>query len=389
MHIELLKDVEEFSKMKGVWEALCEELGDSVTAFSSFVWYETWWRHYSAKATLNVVAMWEADKLVGVAPLMVRRVTIHGLPTKVVCFIENNQSPHNDFIVLPSVRELFLREVMRILSEQRTITKWDAIVFNKLPVTSANYHMLVKILDETGVKWRQEQPMDSPYLIPSGTWMEFLAGRSTKTRKTLRNIQNSMHKAGEVSVRNIRTWEEFLQLMNDVYFVGKQSWTGKIGDSLVSPVNKAFFSDLAQITAAKGWMSLWTLYLNGKMIALEFHLRANGKEHAIRGHYLPEFATLSPGTFLELNILKNAFEEADRVQKYDFCGNADSYKRRWTEDSVPHMAVMAFSNGIYSRFVAFHEAKTVPLLRRVFPQNFWNHKFFKLCGISTSRVNVK
>ena len=389
MHIELLTEIEEFSKIQEAWEALCDDLGDSVSAFASFVWYKTWWRHYSAKATLNVIVMWEADKLVGIAPLMVRKVTIHGLPSTVVCFIENNQSPHNDFIVLPAVRELFLREIVRILFEQITSTRWDAIAFNKLPATSANYRMLVKILDEAGMNWRQEQPLDSPYLTPSGNWIEFLASRSTKTRKTLRNIQNSIHKAGEVSVRNIRTWDEFQRVRDDVYFVAKQSWTEKIGDSLASPANEAFFNDLAQVTSAKGWLSLWTLYLNGKMIAIEFHLRAYGKEHAMRGHYLPEFASLSPGTFLEMNIIKNAFEEADRVQKYDFCGIADSYKRRWTDESVPHMAVMAFSNGIYSRFVAFHEAKTVPLLRQVFPQSFWNHKFFKICGINTNRLNIK
>lgn len=389
MHIELLKEAGEFIKIKGAWEALCDDLGDSVSAFSSFAWHETWWRHYSAEAKLNVIAMWEDDKLVGIAPLMIRRVTIHGLPSTAVCFIGNNQSPHYDFIVLPSFRELFLREVLRILYNRITMTNWDVIVFNKLPVTSVNYSILVKTLDEAGVKWRQEQPMDSPYLIPSGSWMNFLARLSTKTRKTLRNIQNSIHKAGEVSVKNIRTWDEFLQVKDDVYFVAKQSWTEKIGDSLASPKNEAFFNDLAQFTAAKGWLSLWTLYLNGKMIAIEFHVRAYDKEHAMRGHYLPEFAALSPGTFLELNIIKNAFEETDKVQKYDFCGNADTYKRRWTADSVPHMAVMAFSGGVYSRLVAFHESKTVPLLRRIFPQSFWNHTFFKACGISTSRVNVE
>jgi hypothetical protein len=90
-----------------------------------------------------------------------------------------------------------------------------------------------------------------------------------------------------------------------------------------------------------------------------------------------------------MNIIKNAFEEADRVQKYDFCGIADCYKRRWTVDSVPHMAIAVFSDGIYSRFVAFHEAITVPLLRRIFPKDFWSHKFFKICGINTNRLNVK
>ena len=388
MHVEILQDVKELSKLGVAWEALCDDLGDSVTAFASFAWYETWWRHFSAGAALNVIVMWEADRLVGIAPLMLRHATIHGLSATVVCFIENNQSPHNDFIVVPAFRESFLRAVMRFLFEQITVAAWDVIVLNKLPVTSANYRTLIKILDETGMQWRQEQVLDSRYLIPGGSWDEFLAGRTPRTRKSFRNIQNRMHNAGAVSVRNIRTWEEFQQVREEAYNVARQSWAEEAGDSIASPANLVFFDDLARIAAAKGWLSLWTLSLNGRIVSIEFHLRANGKVHAMRGHYLPEFAFLSPGTFLEMQILKSTFEEAHRVKKYDL-GNFYSYKRKWTPDSEPHMVISVFNDRFYSRFLAFHESFTVPMLIRVFPRGFWRHNIFRKLGINTNRLNIR
>jgi hypothetical protein len=387
MQIELVKEAVEFFNIKRAWEALSDALGDSVSVFASFAWYETWWRHYSAGAVLNMFVMWDADRLVGIAPLMLRRATVHGLPATVVCFIENNLSLHNDFIVLPAVRELFLKEVLRYLFEHHA--QWDAIVLNNLPPTSVNYVTLVKILDETGRKWRQNPTwFDSPYLIPSGTWAEYLANRTTRTRKSLRNIQNSMSKAGEVSVRNIRTWEEFLSVRNDIFTITRQSWAGKTGDTLASPANEAFLEDLARSAAAKGWLSVWALYLNGKMIAIEFHLRANGKEHAMRGHYLPEYADLSPGTFLEMQIIKSIFEDVDRLQKYDFGGSFENYKRKWTDDSISHRAVWVFGDRIYSRFIAFHETITVPLLRRFLPQKLWNNRVFRICGINPNRFDT-
>jgi len=266
-------------------------------------------------------------------------------------------------MVVPASRELFLREVMRFLVEETT--QWDVIIFNNLPVSSPNHAALVKILDEAGINWHQERTFKSPYLVLSGMWTDYLASRTPRTRKTLRNIQNNMHKAGEVSARNIRTWEEFQQVREDLFFVAKHSWTEEIGDSLATSVNEAFFDDLARSAAAKGWLSVWTLRLNGKMIAFEFHLKACGKDHAMRGSYLPEFAHLSPGTYLEMQILKNAFEDSEKVQRYDFGGSFDSYKRKWTDDAVPHCAISVFNDSMYSRFVTFHETKTVPLAKRV------------------------
>jgi len=388
MQIILVKEAEEFANIKSAWEVLCDELSDNVTAYSSFEWYNAWWHHYSAGEPPLIITLWDAGKLVGIAPLMLRRATVHGLPVTAVCFMENNQSPHNDSIVMPAFRELFLREVMRVLSELTGKARWDVAFFNKLPITSANYEVLLKLLTDDGRKWRRQQVLDSRYLIPSGSWPEFLASRTSRTRKTLRNIQNSMQKAGVVSVRNIRTWEEFQQVREEVYSVAKQSWTEMHGDSIASRANEAFFDDLSLGVARKGWLSLWTLHLNGKMIAVEYHLRAYGKEHAMRGHYLPEFASLSPGTFLEMQILKNTFEEMDRVQKYDL-GNFYDYKRKWTDHSEPHMAVSVFNNQLYSRFIALNETVTVPLLSRIIPQKFWGNILFKRCGINTNRLNIK
>ena len=150
-----------------------------------------------------------------------------------------------------------------------------------------------------------------------------------------------------------------------MYSVAKQSWTEEIGDSLATPANEAFFDALASRAAEKGWLSLWTLHLNDRMIAFEFHLKGCGKEHAMRGSYLPDFASLSPGTYLEMQILKDAFEEPEKVLKYDFGGCFDKYKRKWTDDATSHAELSIFNDNMYSRIVAFHEKRTVPLVKRV------------------------
>jgi CelD/BcsL family acetyltransferase involved in cellulose biosynthesis len=388
MRLELLKEPAALPGIRAAWEALCDELGDSVTAYASYDWHETWWRHYSDAATLQILALWDAGSLVGIAPLMLRRVSVHGLPATALCFIGNSQSLNNDFIVRPADRELFLGELVRYFFGHPE--HWQLMVLKNLPSTSANYAALVKVLDASGKTWRQKQTsIDSPYLHPSGSWEDYLASRTTRTRKGLRNIQNNLRKAGEVSVRNIRTRDEFLDVEEEVFAVARQSWTEGGGDSLASPGNREFFHDLALVCAARGWLSLWTLSLDGRMIAVEFHLRAFGKEHAMRGHYLPEFAALSPGAYLELQILKHAFEEPERVGVYDFCGSFERYKRKWTDSYVAHCDLEIFGDSARARLVAAHENALVPLLQRALPPGFWNGRLFKICGINTRRMDIK
>lgn len=384
MQIELVYNPADFARLESDWDGLCAELPAASSAFTSFSWYQTWWRHYAGTAKLQIVTLREDGKLVGIAPLMQKRVTLHGLPAMALGFIENNLSLNNDFIVHPRIRERFLGELLRYLRDRRD---WDVLVFRNMPESSENRRRLLDLFARSRTKSLQNSTwFDSPYLVPSGSWEEYLASRSARTRKTLRNIANSMEKAGDVQVRQIQRWEDFLAIRDELFEVTRQSWAASSGDPFSSTDSEDFFQDLTEVAAEKGWLSLWTLQLDGKIIAIEYHLRAFGKEHAMRGHYLPEFASLSPGTYLETQILRHVFTEQERVTLYDFGGSFENYKRKWTGSCLPHHDLLAFNHRFYARLLAFHEMTAVPLLRSLLPQDFWNSRFFRMCGVNTRRL---
>ncbi|HJV66338.1 MAG TPA: GNAT family N-acetyltransferase [Geomonas sp.] len=383
--INVVYNPADFSALENEWEALCEELAEEITVFASFQWYWTWWRHYAGEAALHLVVMRVGGKLVGIAPLMRRRAKIHGLPATILCFIENNLSLHNELIVLPAYREEFLQELLRQLHEDAG--SWDAVVFRNLPESSPNRLLLTELLEGFGNRYLQNPAwLQSPYLVPGGSWEEYLASRTLRARKSLRNIRNSVHNAGSAEVRRIRGKEEFRAVRDDFFEVTRKSWAGNSGDPLSTADNEVFYHELADLAAEKGWLSAWTLRLDGRTIAVEFHLRAFGKEHAMRGHYLPEFASLSPGTYLEMEILRQVFEEPERPGLYDFGGAFDDYKRKWTQSGVPHVDLLVFNGRPYSRLLGFHESTAVPYLRQAFPKDFWNNRLFRLCGINTRRM---
>lgn len=361
---EVVDDPGDFPGLETEWDRLSEKLAGHITVFASYLWYQTWWQFYGADAKLHLFTMWQADNLLGIAPLMWKKSSLHGLPVRTAGFIQNNQSLHNDFLVIPQFRAIFLEKMLQSLFSLSQW--WDVLYFRNLSTISDNYKSIAETLDREGRSWRQQpNATNSPYLVPTESWEDYYAKRSKRTRKNLKNIQNKINHAGKVSVKNFRTLEEFLACKEELFEVARQSWSEGVKDSLGSPANKDFYESLAQKAAAKGWLSIWVLYLDDRMIAVEFHLKAHGKEHAMRGHYLPEFAHLSPGTYLEAAILKHVFEEQERLQVYDFCGSFDSYKKKWTETSVPHCDLFAFQEKIYSQCAMIHEFKLVPGAKKV------------------------
>jgi CelD/BcsL family acetyltransferase involved in cellulose biosynthesis len=361
---EILKGPDSFSKIEHGWENLCELLDDDLSVFATFTWYKNWWKYYGADRDLHLFTMWQGENLIGLAPLMWRRASFHGLPVRMIGFMENNQSLHNDFIVSPEFRTIFLQKMIQLLFDQSS--RWDILFLRNISTLSSNLCPLMEHLNKQGMKWEFSRTIyNSPYLIPSGTWADYLAGRSNRTRRNLRNIKNRMHRAGAVSVKNIRTWEEFVLYKEDIFEVAQKSWSEKDGDSLGSPLNRDFFESLAYDAAAKGWLSIWTLHLDEKMIAVEFHLKAYGKEHAMRGHYHPDFGSLSPGTYLEMMILENVFDTSEKPEIYDLCGCFENYKRKWTETSVQHGDLFIFKDRAYSNFVHFNKFRVVPFMRKV------------------------
>lgn len=360
---EVFTELGAFSTLKAAWEGLCDAV-DDVTVFSSCAWCQSWWEAFGAGSKLHLFTMWQGDKLVGIAPLMAGKTSFHSLPVKTIGFIQDHQnhSLHNDFVVLPEYRKVFLQRLVQSLFEQTAI--WDVLYFRNIATLSENYQPLSGVLDAAGRSWQQRAtPFDSPYLTPVESWDEYFAKMTRINRKNLKNLHNKMHKAGEVCVRNIRTWVEFQACRDELYEVAKNSWSGERGVSIAALNNRGFIESLARSAADKGWLSIWTLSLDGKMIALEFHLRAFGREHALYGHYHQEFASLSPGTYLEMAILRHIHAEEETVQVYDFSGAFDSYKKRWTKTCVPHCDILIFKDRVYSSYIKFQEFRLVPFLR--------------------------
>uniref|UniRef100_C6DZW3 Putative cellulose biosynthesis (CelD) protein n=1 Tax=Geobacter sp. (strain M21) TaxID=443144 RepID=C6DZW3_GEOSM len=367
---EIVQDPKRLAALKPEWDALFATMDADRSVFMSHLWYDCWWRHFGKKAELFLLVLRRRGETVGIAPLMRRRLTLHGLPVRGLVFVANGNSLHNDLLVRGEDRDEVLEELARFLCEERV--GWQYIELHHFPAVSPNCAGFAAALARRNVPVRLFSSYDSPFLEVRGGWQQFISSRSQRVRKTLRNIANTMERSGVVEVSEVTDWDGYMSVREDVLRIARNSWTHRVGDSLAHPLNGPFFEELAYGAAKAGWLSLWLLRLDGKAVAFEYHLRGCGKEHALRGSYDEEFHRLSPGAFLETEILKRIFSEPHVVERYDFGGSFDDYKKRWSDSSLDHATICAFNKGAYCRLAAFHELAIVDTARRL--RNLWRKR---------------
>lgn len=360
--IEEVRDHGRFLELKPEWDLLAARLGGEASVFMSHYWHDCWWRHFGGHGELHVLVLRRGGRALGIAPLMRRRFSLYGIPVRGICFPENGNTLHNDFVIDPAGREELLAGLLGHL--YRDSAAWDLLHLHRMPADSRNLAVLLRLLEERGEGGRHVRSVyASPYLDLAGGWQTFHAGRSARVRKTLRNIGNTLHRAGRPVVVRVRSWEEFLEHREAFFRVARRSWTHKLGDSLATPVNRAFFEELAQKAAREDGLRAWLLMLDGRPAAFEFHLRGFGKEHALRASFDEELAHLSPGAFLETELLKELFDEPGGVARFDFGGSCNPYKKRWSDRARELVLLQAFNRRSYSRLCSFHAATLIPFLR--------------------------
>jgi hypothetical protein len=70
---------------------------------------------------------------------------------------------------------------------------------------------------------------------------------------------------------------------------------------------REFFQELTRRAVRNSWLSLWSLRLNGRLVALEYQLRSHGQVHALWSGDAPAYRTFQPRNALQMLILRRLF----------------------------------------------------------------------------------
>lgn len=302
-----------------LWERLAAS--DDPPPFQTWGWARTWLEHLGAGGEPWLALV--GEPAAGLLPLFLRRV--RGL--RILSLIGHGTS---DYLgPLGAARDpAALFAIGRQLRAHAR--RFDLVDLLSLHADDAQRGALAQGL-AGGARERVYERC--PYVRVEGSWEQYLATRSTRQRKHIKQFTRRLDDAKLVVASEPATAALFEELVE----VERSSWKWDQGlSALRDPRRRAFLREL--LTGQRVRHELWTCRENARLDAFAIVLRAA----RTRYYYLPTHRTAAPGVgnLLLLALLRDSFQTG--VAEFDFLQGDEAYKAKWANaERTAHQLVAA------------------------------------------------
>lgn len=316
-----------------------ETNGIQGTAFSMREWFDAWLKAFGGKrAGIWKMNMTDFQEEHGI-PYRVEDLRIGIVTVKIATGASNDHTPRFDILgVISQSGRVFTSMMAELnvsmlrfdfLSEQTNLLK----IFRKDPL-GLNYHI--------------EFCEDSPYVNCNLSWDTYWAGLG-ETRNLWSRKERKLLKEYDVLFECHMNWQDVMPRLDKIYEVEASGWKGREGTAIKQSANTLeFYNTCVRHWAETNMLRLFTLSLNGVIVAFQINVLYNGVLTQLKVGYDEGYAKQSPGQVLQLQLLRWAFEQSD-VCVYDMLGGggkAEETKRKWATDVEPLYSVYIYRNSL-------------------------------------------
>lgn len=360
MRVSRIDTFPAFESLAPAWRAVATESGQT-SPFLSHEWFGCCWRAAPPDRRPELLLVEDSGGPVAMVPLVHWKGALHGLPVRFVGLVSAPDTAFADWLIVGRP-EPVIEAVMSDLAARRD---WDVMALNGLPISSPTLKALSGWLPGR-YRWQRVRSQRSPYLNTAGTWEEFWATTSQRFKKTVRNVRNRLAKTGTVAIEEHRSVALDSPAFADLLDVSARSWKAQRALAIANmPGMAQFFRELTVHASAQGWLRLWIMRLDGRAVATEYQLEADGRVHALRADIdasVPD--DLSPGTHLSAEIVRTLFGR-ETVYEYDMGPGDNEYKSRWARASHELARLRIFRPGAYGTLLHTVETRVVDTVRRL------------------------
>lgn len=297
------------------WGALHVGSTDA-TPFTSVGWARAWWPHYGRDAQPFLVTVRDGDRLVGLAPLVLRR---RG-PVRALDPIGMGPGDYWDVLAAPGHRVAVARAVARELRERSG--EWDVWRVRCLPPASP----VTTALAEAGLPVMVRRPIQAPAIELPGDFETYLAGLPGSHRRNLRRHLRRLDE-GDVRLREVADaaampaavarWQSFR---------GHQwSTAGKeINAEHLSQRFAAFVLDVLRELVPAGRALMWDFTVDDEVVGSYVNFVDADSFYWYLGGFDPSVASLGLGKIAIAHGIRTSIAAGRR--RYDFTRGDEPYK---------------------------------------------------------------
>lgn len=312
--IERIDDPARLAALAGDWSALWERC-PAATPFQASKWLLPWWRHLG-RGRVRTFAAWEGDRLVALAPGFTHRYL--GTPLVRWSLLGTGQTDYLDVLVEPG-HEPAGQAILDALAG--SLRGHEFLDLQQLPPSS----MLPELDIGAEHSWLTQEVCPALQLPPGPE--RLLESVPARTRENLCYYRRRLQRAGCARFE-VATEATLGELLDAVIRLHQARWRRRgLPGGFASTAVRRFHAEAVPGLLQQGWLRLYALRLDGRVIAAQYCLLCRGRMLYYLGGFDPAYAALSPGTLLTGHAMEEAVREG--ATEFDFLRGDERYKYAW------------------------------------------------------------
>jgi CelD/BcsL family acetyltransferase involved in cellulose biosynthesis len=215
-------------------------------------------------------------------------------------------------------------------------------------------------LQRVGYRVVHQPGPESPWLALPSSWEHLMSAVSRGLRGQVGRRRRALEGLGSLQLRVITGGQSLDRDLDLFLKLEASGWKGRLGTAILCGTDtERLYRGFAHSAAAQGWLRLYLLELDGQTIAADYGCGFGGTGFLIKTTFSEEHGRRSPGLVLRAAVLRSSIEEG--LHAYDFLGDADGYKRRWTSEVRPHTSIWGYRGAFLPGYA--YRSKLRPLLK--------------------------
>lgn len=355
-HARLLRGRAAFDALAPDWDALLERSGNDQLFYRH--WFlATWLDHLGTDAQLCVATLHEDGRLVAALPLLRRRVRMHGLPVQALCSMGNLHSCRFDMLA-----EDPQRAAPALLTRLLQEPDWQLLRLEDVPPDS-RADALLPAARAAGLATGRWHSLVSPCVPVSADADSFRRALGSKLRTSLRRRRQKLATRGTVRLGRVGGGAGLDAVLLECLAVEAAGWKGRNGTAIASePGTRGFYTGVAREAARNGALALWTLRVDGRLVAFQLAIEHGRRVLLLKQGYDEAFADCGPGQLLMEDVLEDCARRG--LAELDLLGDDAPAKRTWTAHARQH-AWLFVMRGPRGRLLHALKFRLAPALRRL------------------------
>jgi len=215
-------------------------------------------------------------------------------------------------------------EVAECLAQGLVRRKFALLRLDPVAADDVNLHYFRQAMESIGVSCQRRFCFYNwIHRIRGQSFSEYMQARPSRVRNTIARKARKLEREHGYTIR-LFSDGDLQQSLEDYSTVYNKSWKA-------NEIYGDFIEGLASQLAAKGWLRLAVLYIEGIPVAAQFWFVVCGRASIFKLVYDEEWRAYSPGSILTRYLMEHVID-LDKVSEIDFLTGNDSYKQDWMSE---------------------------------------------------------